>query len=196
MDQAQQNRHDAGHGDGGEVPGVGWHGRWVAAWAAKGKKRFSGFLAGGGVFCGGGSGGRRLVGGVAAGVDFAEVLDADLGVNGGGFEFFVAEELLDDADVGPAFEQMGGATVAQKMATAGAADAGLLEGLADAAAEDVGTEGGAVTGEEEGGFGGVEFEAGADFSQVSFEPVHGEAGGGEAERNRGGENRRPPGRGR
>lgn len=50
-----------------------------------------------------------MVGGVAAGVDFAEVLDAHFGVDGGGFEFFVAEELLDDADVRLAFERVGGA---------------------------------------------------------------------------------------
>ena len=85
---------------------------------------------------------------MAAGVDFAEVLDAELGVDGGGFEFFVAEELLDDTDVGPAFEQVGGATVAQEVAAAGPADAGLLEGLVDAAAENIGTEGGAVAGED------------------------------------------------
>ena len=106
-------------------------------------------------------------------MDFAKVLDADFGVNGGGFELFVAEELLDDADVGPAFEHVGGAAVAQKMAAAGATDAGLLEGLADASAEDVGTEGRAVDGEEEGGFCGVEFEAWADFQQVFPEPVQG-----------------------
>jgi hypothetical protein len=95
-------------------------------------------LAGEGVFRGDVSGGRRLVGGVAAGVDFAEVLDADLGVDGGGFEFFVAEELLDDADVGPAFEQVGGATVTQEVAAAGSADAGLFESLTDAATEELG----------------------------------------------------------
>ena len=78
LDQAQQNRHDASQGDGGGVPGAVEHDQGVAARAAKGKKRFSGFPAGGGV-----SGGRRLVGGVATGVDFAEVLD--------------------DADVRPAF---------------------------------------------------------------------------------------------
>lgn len=34
-------------------------------------------------------------------VDGFELLDAHLGVNGRGFELFVAEKLLDEADVGP-----------------------------------------------------------------------------------------------
>ena len=38
--------------------------------------------------------------------------------------------------------------MAEEVAAAGAADAGLLEGLADDAAENVGTEGGAVAGED------------------------------------------------
>ena len=36
-------------------------------------------------------------------VDFAEVFDRDFGVDGGGVEAFVAEELLDEADVGSIF---------------------------------------------------------------------------------------------
>ena len=32
------------------------------------------------------------------GVDRLELLDADLGVNGGGFELLATEKLLDDAD--------------------------------------------------------------------------------------------------
>jgi hypothetical protein len=38
-----------------------------------------------------------------------ELGDGDFGLDRGGFESFVAEELLDEADVGAAFEQVGGA---------------------------------------------------------------------------------------
>ncbi len=40
---------------------------------------------------------------MAGAVDLLELLDADLGVNLGGGEFGVAEELLDEADVGSVF---------------------------------------------------------------------------------------------
>ena len=42
-------------------------------------------------------------GGVGFTVDGFQLLDAHLGVNGGGFELFVAEELLDETDVCSAF---------------------------------------------------------------------------------------------
>jgi hypothetical protein len=45
-----------------------------------------------------------LFGGVGFAVDGFELLDADLGVNRRGFERFVAAELLNEADVGAAFE--------------------------------------------------------------------------------------------
>ena len=63
-----------------------------------------------------GFGGRWLaggLGGVGLAVDGFQLLDAHLGVNGGGFELFVAEELLDEADVGTAFQHVGGAGVTQ-----------------------------------------------------------------------------------
>ena len=42
------------------------------------------------------------------GVDFAELVDAHFGVDGGGFELFVAEQLLDEADVGSVVVHLGG----------------------------------------------------------------------------------------
>ena len=51
-------------------------------------------------------------------MDFLQLEDAYLGVDRGGVEVLVAEQLLDVADVGPAFEHVGGAGVAQQMATA------------------------------------------------------------------------------
>ena len=82
-------------------------------------------------------------------MDRLELFDADLGVNGGGFELFVAEESLDEPDVGPAFQHVGGAGGANQMATSGAADVGLLDPFADHAAEHVGIERLAVNGEED-----------------------------------------------
>lgn len=125
---------------------------------------FSGFgrwrLAGG--FCG-----------VGFAVDGFELLDAHLGVNGSGFELFVAEELLDEADVGSAFEHVGGAGVADEVAASRAVDLGFFDELGDHAAEDVGVEWLAVAGEEEGGLVDVQGEAGAGFFEVAFEPFEG-----------------------
>jgi len=55
----------------------------------------------------------RSVAGVGAGVDFLEVGDGDLGVGARCAEAGVAEELLDEADVGSVFKHVGCATVAQ-----------------------------------------------------------------------------------
>jgi len=54
-------------------------------------------------------------GGMGGGVDLLEFADGDLGVNLGGGEFGVAEQLLDEADVGPVFVHERGAGVAQEM---------------------------------------------------------------------------------
>ena len=67
----------------------------------------------GAVLVGGGAALLGLFGGVGFAVDGFELLDAHLGVNRRGFELFVAEELLDEANVGPAFEHVGGAGVAE-----------------------------------------------------------------------------------
>ena len=85
-------------------------------------------------------------------MDGFELLDAHLGVNARRFELFVAEELLDEADVGSAFKHVGRAGVAQKVAASGAAEVGLFDELADHAAEDIGIEAFAVAGEDEGFF--------------------------------------------
>ena len=48
-----------------------------------------------------------------AAVDFLQLVDLGVGVDRRGVEVFVAEQLLDVADVGPGFEPGGGAEVAQ-----------------------------------------------------------------------------------
>src|SRR5947207_3622784 len=48
--------------------------------------------------------------GMAAGVNFLKLFDADLGVNRGGVEFLVAEQLLNEPDVGAVLQHVRGAT--------------------------------------------------------------------------------------
>jgi len=70
--------------------------------------------------------GGKLRGGMAAAMHFLQLADIDLVVDRSGFEFFVTEQLLDIADVGPAFEHVGGARVAKHVATAFAAQPGAF----------------------------------------------------------------------
>ena len=60
-------------------------------------------------------------------VNLLQLFDADFGVNRGGVEFFVAEQLLDEPDVGPVLQHVGGATVTKHVATPFAFQARLLE---------------------------------------------------------------------
>lgn len=53
---------------------------------------------------------------MAAAVNFLQLADVDLGVNGRGFQFYMAQELLDVPDVGAAFEHVRGAGVPQHVA--------------------------------------------------------------------------------
>jgi hypothetical protein len=57
---------------------------------------------------------------MTAGVNFLELFDRDLRVNGRGVELLVAEQPLDEADVGTVFKHVGGAGVASKCADLGA----------------------------------------------------------------------------
>ena len=78
---------------------------------------------------------------MAGRMDLLQLLNADLGVNLGGGEFGVAEELLDEADVGSVFEHQGGAGVTQKVARAAFAEFGGVDVIADELGEPVGREG-------------------------------------------------------
>ena len=86
---------------------------------------------------------------MTAGVDFLQLLDADLGVDRGGVEFLVSEQLLDVADVGAVLQHVRGATVAQNMAAALAFQPGLPQPGRDHAREDIRIERPAVAGEEQ-----------------------------------------------
>lgn len=61
-------------------------------------------------------------------MDFLQLKDAHFRINGGGLELHVSEQLLDVANVGAAFQQVGRAGVAEEMATARPADAGFAHG--------------------------------------------------------------------
>ncbi|MGK0187435.1 MAG: hypothetical protein ACI9R3_003223 [Verrucomicrobiales bacterium] len=69
-------------------------------------------------------------------VDELQLVDAHFGVDLSGFELIVAEELMDEADVGAVIVHVSGAAVANEMATAGAIDVCLLDELSDHAAQD------------------------------------------------------------
>ena len=77
---------------------------------------------------------------MGGGVDGFQLLDADLGVNFGRAQFGVSQELLDEPDVGSAFEHQRGASVAEQVATATLADVGGVDQLPDKLSEPVGGE--------------------------------------------------------
>ena len=60
-------------------------------------------------------------------VHFLELLDAHFSVNLSCLEFCVPQELLDKADVGPAFEHVRSAGVPEEVATAASSNVGLLD---------------------------------------------------------------------
>ncbi len=98
---------------------------------------------------------------MTAGVDFLELADGDLGVDGGGLELGVSQELLDVPDVGPALEHVRGAGVTKELATAPKARG--RHPFADHAADDIGIEGFSVAGEEKGLHSGIEAKTGTDL---------------------------------
>ena len=83
---------------------------------------------------------------MATTMHFLELFDGDFGVNGGGLQFRMAEQLLDVADVGAAFEQVRRARVAQQVATA--LESRLLHPGGGHAADHVRVERAAVTRQE------------------------------------------------
>jgi len=66
---------------------------------------------------------------VRSGINFLEGFDRNFRINLGGVEAGVAEELLDQADVGAVFQHVGGAAVTEEVATAALADVGGFDGL-------------------------------------------------------------------
>jgi len=108
---------------------------------------------------------------MTAGVDFLQLADGDFGVNGGGLQLLVSEQLLDVTDVRAAFEHLRGAGVPKQMATA--FQARHLHSVGGHAREDVGVESVAVAGEEQRRRARVQAKPRTHFFEITFEPCDG-----------------------
>ena len=111
--------------------------------------------------------------GMTTGVDLAEFLNVDVGVDLRGFHAGVAEHFLHVADVGTAAVHVGGAGMPPQMAGAGFVDAAAFEEFFDPVTEVVGGEASAVAGEEEGGFVREVVEERAGLGEEAFKPCGG-----------------------
>jgi hypothetical protein len=87
--------------------------------------------------------------GVAAGVDLAQGVNVDMGVNLRGFHPLMPQHFLDIADVGPPAMHVCGATVAPKVAGTWFVDATAFQKLFDPVSDVSGSEAFAIAGEEE-----------------------------------------------
>jgi hypothetical protein len=97
--------------------------------------------------------------------------DGHRGVDAGGIESRVAEELLDDSDVGPVFVHVGGATVPQEVAASGLGDPCGFDRFGDSVAEVAGAEPFAVSAEKEGLLAHFEEEFRAGAFEVFLQPM-------------------------
>lgn len=111
--------------------------------------------ASGGGFPDVGTSDHAAASGVAGGVHVVESFVADVGVNRGGIEPGMAEHFLDDPQIGTMVEHVGGARMAEQMATAVTTKADLIEIAPDKVAHGAGTEPFGVAGEEHGLAGGI-----------------------------------------
>ena len=137
-----------------------------------------------------------MVVGSAAGVELAvDVFEAflvDVGVDLGGSDVGVAEEFLDDAQVGAVLQEVGGERVAEEVWVDVGFDAGEPGAVADDLADAFGGERGAIFGDEDvvAGFTRDEFRAfvgevvgdggegfGADGDDAGFVTFAGDADG-------------------
>jgi len=64
---------------------------------------------------------------VGGSVDFLQLVDRDLGVDRGRVEIVVAEDRLDEADVGTVLQHVGRHRVAEQVTGAGHFEAGALD---------------------------------------------------------------------
>ena len=107
---------------------------------------------------------------MAAGVDVAEGVDVDVGVDLRGFHARVAEQFLDVADVGPAAVHVGRAGVAEEVAGAGLVDAALDHEFLEPVAKRAGGDARAVAAEEQRGLSGQVGEVRTCIGQKTVEP--------------------------
>jgi len=106
-------------------------------------------------------------------VDGFEAFLIDVGVDLSGGDIGVAEEFLDDSEVGAVFEKVGGEGVAQEVRVDVLVDAGTFGAFFDDLADSVRRKLASTDGEEDlrGGFGF--YQGGALAGEVSVEGVFG-----------------------
>ena len=102
-------------------------------------------------------------------MDLAESRSADVGVDFGGLDAGVAQEFLNDAQVGAVFEQVGGEAVSKHVGRQRPLKAGLACALFDAAPECGRVEGGAAAGEKDRAGRAWADQPGASLLEVALE---------------------------
>ena len=109
---------------------------------------------------------------MTAGVNLLQLLDADLGVNGRGVEFFMPQQLLDEPDVRPVFQHVRRAGVPQDVAAAFALQPGLGQPRRHHAGHDIRIERPAVAGQEQRLRARVQAQTRTHGLQVMLQPVN------------------------
>lgn len=112
-------------------------------------------------------------------VDVAQPVAGDVGVDLGGADGGMAEEFLDDAEVGAVFEQVRGEAVSQHVRGDAARDAGVFDAFLDALPHGDRREGGAALGQEEVGGRAGRDQLGAAGGEVTVDGVDGFAADGD-----------------
>ncbi len=102
-------------------------------------------------------------------MDLAETSSGDMGIGFGGGDAGMAEEFLDDAEIGPVFEEVGGEGMSEHVGGHVPFDTCAADPRFDAEPEGDGSEGGAATGEEDVGRGFRGDQAGTSGGEVTFE---------------------------
>ena len=124
-------------------------------------------------FVGGRAGWRRgrLVGGMKATMGFDEFRDADVGVDGRGFELHMTEHRLNVANVAPIAQESGGEGVAQGVTAASLAGQGAANETRDMVSEQAGFQSLAFCVEKDGVVARPGGELRTHFGEVFFHPA-------------------------
>jgi hypothetical protein len=109
---------------------------------------------------------------MTAGVNLLKLFDADLGINRGRVEFFMAEQLLDEPDVRPVFQHVRRAGVPQDVAAAFAFQPGLGQPRGHHAGHDIRIERAAVAGQKQRLRARVQGQTRTHGLQVMLQPVN------------------------
>jgi len=106
-----------------------------------------------------------------AGIDLAELHDANLRVDLRGVQPFVAKKLLDETDVGAVLQHVGGTRVPQAVARSRARNPRRIHDAPNPVADVAGAEAFAVTAEEQSAVGPGGRQKGAGPPQIDPEPI-------------------------